>query len=61
MKIDFLKNKPKFIENVAACWSKEWSRDKSGIGLDKQKNDVLAKANIGKIPFILIAFDGDNL
>lgn len=55
-----MKNKPQFIEAVANCWHNEWSRDKSDIGLEKQRNGVLVKSSIGKIPFILIAFDGDD-
>lgn len=59
MQIDFLKNKPQFVEDVVTCWHKEWSQDKSEVGLDKQKNGILAKSNIGKVPFILVAFDGN--
>lgn len=60
IQIDFLKNKPDLVENVAASWCKEWSRDKSGAGLKKQNDNVLSKSNIGKIPFIIVAFDGGD-
>jgi len=60
MEIDFLKNKPQFAEKVALHWHNEWSQDKSDSDLGKQKKGILAKSNIGRVPFILVAFDGDT-
>ncbi len=57
IKIDYLGNRPELIDEVAKYWQAEWARDKSEIGFVKQRNRILKKLNIDKLPFILVAHE----
>lgn len=60
IKIAFLADHLDFIDEIALVWQKEWIKDKTEKGFDKIKTRMLDKLNTDKIPFILVAIDGNN-
>lgn len=60
IQIEFLKDCPQFMSEVAYLWHQEWSQQPDKTALERQVLSVQAKANKGRVPFILVAItDGE--
>jgi GNAT superfamily N-acetyltransferase len=61
IQIQFLKDTPHFIDEVGALWHEEWGDTSNSSDLLRKRASVVAKANVGSVPFILVATIGGVL
>ena len=61
MKIEYLANNRQFLEEIASYWCKEWSSSWDEEAIAKKTEKLKKKAQIGKLPFLLVAKEGKNL
>jgi len=60
MIIEFLKDNPGFIDEIAALMFEEWGHIRQGTTMERYYNYLKEKQNIDKIPLTLIAKSENN-
>jgi GNAT superfamily N-acetyltransferase len=61
IQIEYLSDQPLHIAEVSRLWYAEWGNKADPMGEEQQLNSVMAKANRGSVPFILIAIIANTL
>ena len=61
IQVEFLKDHPQFMNEVAGLWHKEWGRLGDAADAGRKLQSVQAKMGKDKVPFILIATQGGML
>jgi len=59
--IDYLGNKPQFVEELAELWTSEWVPNATAEDIRKKITKFKGRLNTSKAPFILVAYTEDTL